>query len=224
MTVVGFNGLAPNVSPWWAEMQTVRPESRTAPDRPNRVEAGDKARRSDPEAPREDPNAPRGADGQPLSEEEQRQIDELAKRDREVRRHEEAHMAAGAGIVLSGPHYTYQTGPDARQYAIGGEVQLDTSKERDPEATLRKAQQIQRAALAPAEPSPQDRQVAAEGARMEAEARQDVEAEREAEGPGGDRRDGPGEANAGATDYLRRAYAQGSQGPSATGQQLAVSG
>src|SRR5690606_36735775 len=44
----------------------------------------------------------------------------------------------------------------------------------DPRATMEKAQQIRRAAMAPAEPSPQDRRVAAEAARLEAEARAEL--------------------------------------------------
>lgn len=66
-------------------------------------------------------------------------------RDREVRAHEQAHMAA-AGAYSRG-------GPDNRQYAVGGEVQIDTSAvSGDPEATIRKAQTVRRAANAPATP------------------------------------------------------------------------
>lgn len=57
-----------------------------------------------------------------LSDEEQKQVEELQKRDREVKQHEQAHLSAGAGIVVSGPTYQYQRGPDGNQYAIGGEV------------------------------------------------------------------------------------------------------
>ncbi|MBF0266296.1 MAG: hypothetical protein HQL46_13610, partial [Gammaproteobacteria bacterium] len=57
--------------------------------------------------------------------------------------------------------------------AVGGEVNIDVSGvSGDPQATIQKAQQIRRAATAPAEPSSKDRQVAAEASRMEAEARQ----------------------------------------------------
>ncbi len=110
-----------------------------------------------------------------LSEEEQKQVEELQKRDREVRQHEQAHVTAGAGIVVSGPSYQYQRGPDGRQYAIGGEVQIDSSPiPDDPEATIRKMQQVQAAALAPADPSPQDRSVASNAARMQAQARMEL--------------------------------------------------
>ena len=48
----------------------------------------------------------------------------------------------------------------AKRYAIGGEVQIDTSKEKTPQETIRKMQIVIRAALAPAEPSSQDLKVA----------------------------------------------------------------
>ena len=117
----------------------------------------------------------KGGNVNDLSEEEQKQVEELQKRDREVRQHEQAHLTAGAGIVVSGPTYQYQRGPDGRQYAIGGEVQIDTSPvPDDPEATIRKMQQVQAAALAPADPSPQDRSVASNAARMQAQARMEL--------------------------------------------------
>ncbi|HEV7372364.1 putative metalloprotease CJM1_0395 family protein [Arenibaculum sp.] len=94
-----------------------------------------------------------------LPPEEQEMVKELEVRDREVRTHEMAHMAAG-GQYASGPSYTYRTGPDGRRYAIGGEVQIDTSPEKTPEETIRKMDVVKRAALAPAEPSAQDMRVA----------------------------------------------------------------
>jgi len=109
------------------------------------------------------------------TQQEQRQIQELKARDREVRSHEQAHRTAGAGLVRGGTSFTLVRGPDGRQYAVGGEVSIDTSPVRnDPEATLRKAQQIRRSALAPAEPSPQDRAVAAQAASMEQQARSEI--------------------------------------------------
>jgi len=68
--------------------------------------------------------------------------------------------------------FTYQTGPDGRQYAIGGEVGIDTSPiTGDPEATMQKAMVVQRAALAPAEPSAQDQKVAQAAQQMMTQAR-----------------------------------------------------
>ena len=131
-----------------------------------------------------------------LSEAEQRQVAELKERDREVRAHEMAHVAAGAGLVTRGASYTYQTGPDGQRYAIGGEVGIDTSPGRTPEETLAKAERIRAAALAPAEPSGQDRQVAAQASRMAVDARLEVARREFEQGGAGTQapatRDGPG--------------------------------
>lgn len=113
--------------------------------------------------------------GHELTPEEQKKVTELKKRDAEVRRHEQAHKAAAGQFATSGPKFEFETGPDGRQYAVGGEVSIDTSAvPNDPEATIRKAQAIKRAALAPKDPSSQDRRVASEASRMEAKARQEL--------------------------------------------------
>lgn len=98
-------------------------------------------------------------DGDGLNEAEEKQVQELEKRDREVRAHEQAHARVG-GAYAGAPSYTFQQGPDGKRYAIGGEVQIDTSKEKTPQETIRKMQIVIRAALAPAEPSSQDLKVA----------------------------------------------------------------
>ncbi len=117
-----------------------------------------------------------------LSDEEKKIVEELRNRDREVRAHENAHKAAAGAYATGGPTYTYQTGPDGKRYAIGGEVQIDTSEvPNDPEATIRKAQTIRRAALAPAEPSSQDQRVAAQARVIENRARQELTKERREE-------------------------------------------
>lgn len=96
-----------------------------------------------------------------LSAEQQAVVDQLAARDREVRNHEEAHARVG-GQYAGSPSYTFQEGPDGKQYAIGGEVPIDVSPVADdPEATIVKMEVVKAAALAPAEPSGQDRKVAA---------------------------------------------------------------
>lgn len=113
---------------------------------------------------------------------EQRMLRELRARDREVRAHEAAHMAAGGSLVRGGPSYTYQRGPDGRAYAVGGEVKLDVSKvPNDPEATLEKAEQIRAAALAPADPSPQDLRVASNANQLAARARIEIAIQRREE-------------------------------------------
>ncbi|PKO86765.1 MAG: hypothetical protein CVU18_13300 [Betaproteobacteria bacterium HGW-Betaproteobacteria-12] len=111
--------------------------------------------------------------GGELTPEQQRQVDALKQTDRKVRSHEQAHMAAGAGLVR-GSSYAYQAGPDNKRYAVAGEVSIDTSPGRTPEETIAKAQQIRAAALAPADPSTQDRRVAAAASQMEMQARQEM--------------------------------------------------
>ena len=113
-----------------------------------------------------------------LSEPERKQLEELRQRDREVRAHEQAHAAAAGALARGGPSYDFERGPDGRMYAVGGEVSIDTSPVHgDPRATLEKAGQIRRAALAPADPSSQDRAVAAEAAAMAAQARVELAGE-----------------------------------------------
>lgn len=122
-----------------------------------------------------------GGDGR-FTKEELDLIAELKRRDREVRAHEQAHLAAAGPYAKGGARFTYQRGPDGKNYAIGGEVSIDTSPVRgDPEATLRKAEQVRRAANAPAQPSAQDRAVAADAAAMAIQARIDIARERQEE-------------------------------------------
>ncbi len=125
------------------------------------------------------------AAGLKLTPEQQKQVLELKQRDQEVRTHEQAHVGASGGVSVSGPTYSYQQGPDGKQYAIGGEVQIDTSEESDPHASLIKARQIQAAANAPANPSAQDKAVAAEGAAMAAKAQREITEKSRAERAGG---------------------------------------
>ncbi len=114
------------------------------------------------------------ASRQNLSTEQQQELARLAARDREVRAHEQAHASVG-GRYAGAPSYTLQRGPDGRQYAVAGEVLIDTAPiPNDPEATLAKAQVIRRAALAPQTPSAQDRAVAAAASALEREARQQI--------------------------------------------------
>lgn len=102
---------------------------------------------------------------------EKQQVNQLKKRDAEVKAHEAAHMAAGGAVVQGGASYQYQRGPDGKTYAVGGEVKIDMSPEQTPEGTIRKMQQVKQAALAPAQPSGTDRAVAARAAQTEAKAR-----------------------------------------------------
>jgi hypothetical protein len=133
-----------------------------------------------PEASQAKPDAiatqhrPNNAQDQPLTDAEIAVLSELKAIDGEVRLHEQAHLAQAGGLAMSRANFTYETGPDHRRYAVGGEVQINAGPGRTPEETLRKAQIIRAAALAPAQPSPQDRAVAASVGAMEQEARAEI--------------------------------------------------
>lgn len=112
-----------------------------------------------------------------LSAEEQQQVLELELRDQEVQVHEAAHAAVG-GQYAGAPSLTYETGPDGKRYAVSGEVNVDMSEVAgDPAATMKKADVIRAAALAPAQPSSQDRNVAARAAQMKTQAQAELMAE-----------------------------------------------
>lgn len=113
-----------------------------------------------------------------LSDEERRQLQELRRRDREVRTHEQAHKTAG-GQHAGSIHLEYESGPDGKRYAVSGSVPIDASPVAgDPEATLRKMETVRRAATAPANPSGADRQVAAHAAQLAQRARAELAAAR----------------------------------------------
>jgi hypothetical protein len=133
-----------------------------APDNTHRVEASE---------------GPARVEGLALSAAELRTLQALKDRDREVRSHEAAHQAAAGGLAGSA-RYTYQAGPDGQRYAVEGEVSVDTSPERDPAQTIAKMERVAAAAQAPAQPSAQDRSVAASARRAIVEARAEL---REAE-------------------------------------------
>ncbi len=135
------------------------------------LSAGREAAGKSPEKPSQ-PGAT-SSTGEPLSKEQESQVRDLKKRDAEVKAHEQAHAAVG-GAYASAPKYTYTRGPDGKKYAVGGEVQIDTSPERTPDATIRKMDIVIRAALAPAEPSSQDRAVARQAQQQRLEAQQQL--------------------------------------------------
>lgn len=110
------------------------------------------------------------------------EVKALSARDREVRAHEQAHMSAG-GQYAGSATYEYQRGPNGVNYAVGGEVPISTGAAATPEESLRKAQIIRSAALAPAEPSSQDRKVAAMASQMEIKARSDLAEQRREASP-----------------------------------------
>jgi len=131
--------------------------------------------KTDPERP----DRPGVSQNRPPGHLDPQQLQELVRlrqRDREVRAHEMAHLAAAGPYATGGPTFEYQKGPDGQRYAVGGHVNIDTSPvPGDPEATLRKAEAIRRAALAPGDPSPQDRSVAAAAAAMALKAQAELQ-------------------------------------------------
>ena len=143
-----------------------------------------------------------GASTTTLTPEALKLIDELKARDAEVRQHEQAHMAAAGGLAVSGASYTYQRGPNGVNYAIGGEVQIDTSPGGTPEETIARAATIQAAALAPAGPSGADRAVAAQAQQMETQARAELAQQQSQEATGDTRQ----QDQSGASERMRRAY------------------
>ena len=153
-------GLTPQTAP--------RQDDASAPPvrDPNHLSHPDEETSADPTQK----NADRVANSQELSENEKKEVEKLKQIDREVRAHEQAHKSAlgsyGGAIQLE-----FTRGPDGRRYATAGQVPVDMSPEDTPAKTVQKAQTIRRAALAPAEPSSADRQVAAQAAQMEAQAR-----------------------------------------------------
>ncbi len=112
-----------------------------------------------------------------LTTEEQKSVQQLKQRDMEVRSHEMAHLSRAGQYAAGGMQFTYQKGPDGKRYAIGGEVPIDTSKEKTPEETIKKMQAVKAAALAPASPSGADRRIASAATMKETQARLDLQAE-----------------------------------------------
>lgn len=166
------SSISPDVSPditraTQAPVTAAQPQT-DAQSASSREEA-DKPANNEPES-----GQPKRSDEQPSPQEqrlEQLEITQLSSRDQEVRAHEQAHAAVG-GRYAGAPSYTYERGPDGKRYAIAGEVSIDTGAvPSDPQATIRKMEVVVRAALAPAEPSAQDRQIAAQATVQIAEAR-----------------------------------------------------
>ncbi|MXN65268.1 hypothetical protein GR183_10185 [Stappia sp. GBMRC 2046] len=142
------------------------------------------------------------AGGEELSEDEENQVRELKQRDTEVRQHEQAHAAVG-GPYAGSPQYEFTTGPDGKKYATSGEVPIDASAERTPEQTIRKAEIVIRAALAPAEPSSQDRQVAQQAQRLRTEAQAELRKQKQGEGDeNGGTAKASGQGSSSASDAL----------------------
>ncbi len=163
-----ISGSLPSVSPMYPSL------GGGAADANRNVEAteqsSDRTRPRDPR--RSEPENPQG-----LKDTELQILADLKARDREVRAHEAAHQAVG-GQYAGSVSYVYERGPNGAQYAVGGEVSIDTSPvQGDPQATIEKMRTVRAAALAPAEPSPQDRAVAAEAMQLMLQARSELSSE-----------------------------------------------
>ena len=153
---------------------TINPEAATNQDKstlPRTVNSSEKVENPSSDQSREQSSQKPNLTTLELEPAEQRVLEQLKARDREVRAHEQAHLSTAGNLATGGASFTYQKGPDGQRYAIGGEVGITSAKvPGDPEATIKNAQQIRRAALAPASPSAQDRSVAARATATEQKA------------------------------------------------------
>lgn len=117
---------------------------------------------------------PSEASGQGLNAEDLKKLTELKARDREVRTHESAHQAAG-GQHAGAMSLTYERGPDGAQYAVSGEVSIDVAPVAgNPQATIEKMRTVRAAAMAPAQPSSQDRAVASQAMQTMLQAQSEI--------------------------------------------------
>lgn len=132
------------------------------------------AKNQSPADTKDSKDTTKGTGQQTLSQEELKAMAQLQQRDTEVRSHEQAHLSAAGQYAAGGASFSYTTGPNGKRYAVGGEVPIDISKEKTPEATIQKMRTVRRAALAPASPSGTDRNIAAQASSIEAQAMQDI--------------------------------------------------
>jgi hypothetical protein len=143
--------------------------------RPNQNQSGSDHSGPDQSGPNQSGQDQSGQDqqDQEQSEQELAIIRDLSARDREVRAHEQAHASVG-GQYAGAASFTYQRGPNGVSYAVGGEVPISAPSGGDAQSRLQAAEQIKRAALAPANPSAQDRQVAAQATQTATQARAEI--------------------------------------------------
>jgi len=114
----------------------------------------------------------KGPEGQDSSE--QKAVEELKRRDKEVRMHEAAHSSNPDLVKIGAAQFDYTIGPDGKAYATGGRVTLATGNPRTPEEALSKAEALKKAAMAPGEPSSKDFQALNSAVAMEFEARNQI--------------------------------------------------
>ena len=146
-----------------------------------------------------------------LTKEERAAVQKLKARDGEVKAHEHAHQRAAGHLGTSGPTYTYERGPDGQRYAVGGEVRVMIGRGKTPEETLKNAEAGLRAALAPAQPSGQDRAVAAKATILAMEARAEISRKSSGDGDPGVQREDDSEAGGLTPDGERAEAAYSAQ-------------
>ncbi len=123
-------------------------------------------------------NEEKSTDGRNLSREEQKEVKELERIDRQVRSRELAHRAVAGNYARGSVYFDYVTGPDGKKYAEEGHINIDSRPiPNNPEATIRKAQAIRSVELSTTNASPQNRTVSAEISKIEREARTELKTE-----------------------------------------------
>ncbi|RMD46654.1 MAG: protein-glutamate O-methyltransferase [Aquificota bacterium] len=104
---------------------------------------------------------------------QQQIINKLKTIEKRVIAHELAHKSVG-GEFTGAIRYKYVVGPDGKRYIVGGDVPIYIKKGKTPEETIKIAEKIRAAALAPSDPSPQDLRVAAMATALEMQARAEL--------------------------------------------------
>jgi hypothetical protein len=117
----------------------------------------------------------KSANGRKLSKEEQKEVKDLERIDRQVRSRELTHRAVAGNYAKGSVYFDYVTGPDGKKYAEEGHINIDSRPvPNNPEATIRKAQAIRSVGLTPTSTSPQNRTDFAEISKIEREARMEL--------------------------------------------------
>ena len=116
-----------------------------------------------------------------LTPQEQAQLRELQARDQEIRQRELARQVVG-GQYTGQPNLSFERGPDGQRYAVSGDVPIDSAPvPDDAQATIEKMRVVRVAALASANPSPEDVRLALSAMQAMQEAQAQVRAERQQE-------------------------------------------
>ncbi|ACA86862.1 putative metalloprotease CJM1_0395 family protein [Shewanella woodyi] len=159
-----------------------KPSLEPSQERPEHIDEGSKPVFNPFESTQEEDKASEESSAKALVL-EQKILAELAKRDAEVRSHEQAHATVG-GVHAQSPQLSYEQGSDGRRYAVDGEVSIDISTvPGNPLATINKMRQVYAAAMAPTDPSMADIRVAAEAMRKLNQARAELAEQRVNDAP-----------------------------------------